>query len=70
MKIKKIISKSKDGNQMEVVAIDGNFLHTLHVHKSKAAEKNVHVDSRSEVDLLANEMIRNLGLRKATYKIS
>ncbi len=33
-------------------------------------EKNVHVDSRSEVDLLANKMIRDLGLKKATYKIS
>jgi len=33
MKVKKIISKSKDGKRMEVIAIDGNFLHTFHVHK-------------------------------------
>lgn len=37
---------------------------------SKAAEKNVHVDTRSEADLLANKMIRDLGLKRATYKIS
>jgi len=37
---------------------------------SKAAEKDVHVDSRGEADLLANKMIRDLGLKKATYKIS
>ena len=37
---------------------------------SKVAEKNVEVNSRSEVDLLANKLIRDLGLKKATYKIS
>lgn len=37
---------------------------------SKAAEKNVHLDSRSEADLMASKMIRDLGLKKATYKIS
>ena len=37
---------------------------------SKAAEKNVHVNSKSEADLLANKMIRDLGLKRATYKIS
>ncbi len=37
---------------------------------SLAAKKNVHVDSRSEADLLATKMIRDLGLKKATYKIS
>ena len=33
MKVKKIISKSKDGKRMEVIATDGNFLHTFHVQK-------------------------------------
>lgn len=33
-------------------------------------EKNVQVDSRSEADLVASKMIRDLGLKKATYKIS
>ena len=37
---------------------------------SKVAEKTVSVDSRSEADLLATKMIRDLGLKKATYKIS
>lgn len=37
---------------------------------SKVAEKTVEVDSRSEADLQANKLIRNLGLKKATYKIS
>lgn len=37
---------------------------------SKIAEKNVRVDSRSEADLLANQLIRDLGLKRATYKIS
>jgi len=33
MNLRKIISKSKDGNRMEVIATDGNFLHTLHIQK-------------------------------------
>ena len=37
---------------------------------SKAAEKDVCVDSRNEADLMANKMIRDLGLKRATYKIS
>lgn len=37
---------------------------------SKAAEKNIHVDSKSEANILANKMIRDLGLKKATYKLS
>jgi len=32
MKIKKIISKSKNGNRMEIIAINGEDLRTLHVH--------------------------------------
>ena len=37
---------------------------------SKIAEKNVHVDSRDEADLLAKELIRDIGIKRATYKIS
>jgi len=37
---------------------------------SKVAEMRVEVDSRSEADLLACKMIRDLGLKRATYKIS
>ena len=37
---------------------------------SKIAEKNVQVDTMSEANLLATKMIRDLGLKKATYKIS
>ncbi len=37
---------------------------------SEAATKNVHVDSRPEADIIANKMIRDLGLKKATYKIT
>lgn len=37
---------------------------------SVAAEKNVSVDSKGEADLLAGKLIRDLGLKKATYKIS
>lgn len=37
---------------------------------SKVAEKTVEVDTRSEADLQATKMIRDLGLKKATYKIS
>ena len=33
MKLRKIISKSKDGEKMEVIATDGNFLRTLHIQK-------------------------------------
>ena len=33
MKLIKIISKSKDGKKMEVIATDGNFLDTLHIQK-------------------------------------
>lgn len=33
MEIEKIISKSKDGNKMEVTATNGNFLNTLHIQK-------------------------------------
>jgi len=33
MELRKIISKSKDGEKMEVTATDGNFLHTLHIQK-------------------------------------
>ncbi|MCK4792801.1 MAG: hypothetical protein KAV87_54230 [Desulfobacteraceae bacterium] len=37
---------------------------------SVVAEKNVLVDIRGEADLLANKLIRDLGLKKATYKLS
>jgi len=37
---------------------------------SKIAEKTVYVDSRGEADLLANKLIRDLGLKRATYKLS
>ena len=37
---------------------------------SKVAEKKVHVDSRGEADILAGQMIRDLGIRRATYKLS
>ncbi len=37
---------------------------------SKIAEKTIHVDSRSEAELQANKIIRELGIKKATYKIS
>ncbi len=37
---------------------------------SKVAEKTVQVDTMSEANLLATKMIRDLGLKKATYKIS
>lgn len=33
-------------------------------------EKDIYVDSRPEADLLACKMIKDLGLKKATYKIS
>jgi len=34
MKIKKVISKSKDGNRMEVIAEgQGGYLCTLHIHR-------------------------------------
>lgn len=36
MKILKIISKSEDGKQMEVIAVDKKGLYrTLHIHKHK-----------------------------------
>ena len=37
---------------------------------SKVAEKRVEVDSRNKADLLACSMIRDLGLKRATYKLS
>ncbi len=37
---------------------------------SKAATKNVHVDSRPEADMIAGKMIRDLGLKRASYKIT
>ena len=33
MIIKKIISKSRDGNRMEVIAKEDKVLKTLHIHK-------------------------------------
>ena len=33
MKVRKIISKSKNGNRMEVIGEDDNGLHTLHINK-------------------------------------
>jgi hypothetical protein len=33
MIVKKIISKSKDGNRMEVIAKEDKVLKTLHIHK-------------------------------------
>lgn len=36
---------------------------------SKAAEFKVQADSKAEAGLLANEKIRELGLKRATYKI-
>ena len=33
MEIKQIISKSQDGNRMEVVAENNDNLQTLHIHK-------------------------------------
>ena len=33
MKVRKIISKSKDENRMEVIGEDDNGLHTLHINK-------------------------------------
>lgn len=35
-----------------------------------AAEKNISVDSKSEADLLAGKLIRDLGIKRATYKLS
>ena len=37
---------------------------------SEVAVKNVSVDSRPEADLQATKLIRDLGLKRATYKIS
>ncbi len=37
---------------------------------SVVKQKNVKVDSRSDADIEAVEMIKQLGLKKATYKIS
>lgn len=37
---------------------------------SVVAERIVQVDTMSEANLLATKMIRDLGLKKATYKIS
>ena len=34
MMVKQIISKSKGGNRMEVIAIEDNILRTLHIHKN------------------------------------
>ena len=33
MRVKEIISKSRDGDRMEVIATDGNFLHTFHIQR-------------------------------------
>ena len=33
MKFKQIISKSRDGNKMEIIAEENKVLKTLHVHK-------------------------------------
>ena len=33
MKVKQIISKSKYGHRMEVIAKDDNGLYTLHIHR-------------------------------------
>ncbi len=37
---------------------------------SKIAEKNVSVDTKGEADLLAGKLIRDLGIKRATYKLS
>jgi len=33
MKVKKIISKNKNGNRMEVIAEEGGIQKTLHIHR-------------------------------------
>ena len=33
MQLRKIISKSKDGEKMEVIATEGHFLHTFHIQR-------------------------------------
>ena len=33
MKVKQIISKSKNGNRMEVIAKEGDIQKTLHIHQ-------------------------------------
>lgn len=33
MKVKQIISKNKNGNQMEVIGKDGDTQRTLHIHR-------------------------------------
>ena len=36
MKVKRIISKSKNGNRMEVIAEEGDIQKTLHIHQKNS----------------------------------
>ena len=35
MKVRQVISKSRDGNRMEVIAREGNDQRTLHIHQKR-----------------------------------
>ena len=59
MKIHKIISKSKDNNRMEVIAVDNNgYYKTLHLHRHGSDWKYYNVQHKDYRNILLKGSIK------------